>query len=94
MKIKKNLIYITFLSFIVSFTITSCDSDPSKKIKKENVQSTKERLNNTPDFPIIEFNKNNHDFGEIKEGEIAETEFMFTNVGNSNLIISEASGRL
>ena len=74
MKNKKNLIYIAFLSFIVSFSITSCDSDPSKKIKKENVQSTKERLNNTPDFPIIEFNKNNHDFGEIKEGEIAETE--------------------
>ena len=92
MKINKNLIYITFLSFVVSFSITSCDSDPSKKIKKENVQSTKERLNNTPDFPIIEVNKNNHDFGEIKEGEIAETEFMFTNVGKSNLIISDASG--
>ena len=40
---------------------------------------------------MIEFNKNNHDFGEIK-GEIAETEFMFTNVGKSNLIISDASG--
>lgn len=36
--------------------------------------------------------KKNHDFGEIKEGLIAETEFSFTNIGESDLIISDASG--
>ena len=41
---------------------------------------------------MIEFDKNNHDFGEISEGDIAETEFVFTNVGESDLIISDASG--
>jgi hypothetical protein len=96
MKTNKQTIQISFISFIVafaiSFSITSCDSDPSKKIKEENVQSTKDRLKNTSDFPVIQFDKNNHDFGEIQEGDVAETEFMFTNVGKSDLIISDASG--
>ena len=96
MKTNKQTIQISFISFIVafaiSFSITSCDSDPSKKINEENVQSTKDRLKNTSDFPVIQFDKNNHDFGEIKEGDVAETEFMFTNVGKSDLIISDASG--
>jgi len=96
MKPNKQTIQVSLISFIIafviSFSITSCDSDPSKKVKKENVQSTKDRLKNTSDFPVIQFDKNNHDFGEIQEGDVAETEFMFTNVGKSDLIISDASG--
>ena len=85
-------IYTFLIAFMVSFLLTSCETDPSKKIKEQNVELTKERLKNTGDFPVIEFDKNNHDFGEIQEGEIAETEFRFTNVGKSDLIISDASG--
>ena len=96
MKLNKQTIQVSLISFIIafaiSFSITSCDSDPSKKVKEEKVQSTKERLKNTGDFPVIEFDKKNHDFGEIKEGLIAETEFIFTNVGQSDLIILDASG--
>ena len=83
---------VFFTAFFISLLFTSCETDPSKKIKEQNVELTKERLKNTGDFPIIEFDKNNHDFGEIQEGEIAETEFRFTNVGKSDLIISDASG--
>jgi len=85
-------IYTFLTTFMISFLLTSCETDPSKKIKEQNVELTKERLKNTGDFPVIEFDKNNHDFGEIQEGEIAETEFRFTNVGKSDLIISDASG--
>ena len=85
-------IYTFLIAFMVSFLLTSCETDPSKKIKEQNVELTKERLKNTGDFPVIKFDKNNHDFGEIQEGEIAETEFRFTNVGKSDLIISDASG--
>jgi len=85
-------IYTFLIAFMISFLLTSCETDPSKKIKEQNVELTKERLKNTGDFPVIEFDKNNHDFGEILEGEIAETEFRFTNVGKSDLIISDASG--
>lgn len=96
MKPNKQTIQLSFISFIIafaiSFSITSCDSDPSKKIKEENVKSTKDRLDNATDFPEIKFEKLSHDFGEIQEGVLAETVFTFTNVGNSDLIISNASG--
>ena len=89
--IKTSLIAF-LIAFFSSFFFISCETDPSKKIKEANVISTKERLENSEDFPVIEFDKNNHDFGEISEGDIAETEFVFTNVGESDLIISDASG--
>lgn len=81
---------LTFFSILIFFI--SCRSDPSKKIKKENVQSTVERINSSFDYPVIEFNKTNHDFGQINDGEIVETTFQFTNSGKSDLIISNASG--
>ena len=72
--------------------MTSCESDPSKKIKKENVASTDERLNSVVDFAVINFEKTNHDFGEIKDGDIVETTFQFSNSGNSDLKILNATG--
>ena len=96
MKFNSQTIKTSLVAFLIAFSslffFISCETDPSKKIKEANVISTKERLENSEDFPVIEFNKNNHDFGEISEGDIAETEFVFTNVGESDLIISDASG--
>ncbi len=96
MKNTQNTIRLSLTSFLVAFTIaffwTSCNSDPSKKIKAENIKSTTERINNSEELAEIEFNKSNHDFGEISDGDIVETSFSFTNIGSSNLIISNASG--
>ncbi len=96
MKFNSQTIKTSLIAFLIAFSstffFTSCENDPSKKIKEANVISTKERLENSEDFPVIEFDKRNHDFGEISEGDIAETEFVFTNVGESDLIISDASG--
>ena len=96
MKTTKNNIRLSVISFLLTFAIafflTSCNSDPSKKIKAENIKSTTERINNSGNLAEIEFNKSNHDFGEISDGDIVETSFSFTNVGSSDLIISNASG--
>lgn len=96
MKFNTQIIKTSLIAFLIAFSFSfffnSCETNPSKKIKEENVISTKERLENSDDFPEIEFDKNNHDFGEISEGDLAETEFVFTNVGKSDLIISDASG--
>ena len=80
------------MHFLPHFSLFRVRLIHQKKIKEANVISTKERLENSEDFPVIEFDKNNHDFGEISEGDIAETEFVFTNIGESDLIISDASG--
>lgn len=77
---------------LVSFILASCSSDPSKKIKKENVQTAVERISTSFDYPSIEFDKTNHDFGQINDGDIVETTFSFKNTGKSDLVISNASG--
>lgn len=42
--------------------------------------------------PQIEFDKDVHDFGNLKQGADATTEFVFTNTGNEPLIISNSQG--
>lgn len=44
---------------------------------------------NAPEFS---FKSESHDFGVIKEGEVAKTDFTFTNTGKTPLIITNASG--
>ena len=43
-------------------------------------------------LPKIELDKEIHDFGTINEGDKVETEFVVKNVGDSDLIISDAKG--
>jgi hypothetical protein len=42
--------------------------------------------------PVMEFKDTLHNFGTIKENEVAAYEFTFTNTGKTPLIISSASG--
>ena len=43
-------------------------------------------------FPIVKLDKEVHDFGTINEGDKVETEFIVTNAGEVDLIISDAKG--
>jgi len=40
----------------------------------------------------FKFNEETHDYGEVMEGPLAETDFEFKNVGKEPIIISEAHG--
>lgn len=42
--------------------------------------------------PQIKFDKDVHDYGNLKQGADATTEFVFTNTGNEPLIISNSQG--
>lgn len=42
-------------------------------------------------LPSFEFAEEDHDFGEIKEGDVVEHVFKFTNTGDAPLIISSAT---
>lgn len=76
---------------LITFLIFSCDQDPSKKINDENVKATEERIDKAYDSAAIEFEFDSYDFGEVKDGEIVEVDFNFTNSGKSDLIIFDAS---
>ena len=43
-------------------------------------------------FPIVKLDKEVHDFGTINEGDKVATEFLVTNAGEVDLIISDAKG--
>ena len=87
----KNAIVALLVILAVSFV--SCNEDASKKIKTENLELAKERDSEIKQGgPRFKFNKTEHDFGTINEGDVVETVFSFTNVGKSELIIASAKG--
>ncbi len=87
----KNVFLISLVVLGLSFT--SCGEDATKKIKTENLEVAKERDSEIKmGGPRFKFDKTEHDFGTINEGDVVETVFSFTNVGKSELIITSAKG--
>ena len=76
------------LGALCLIAFTSCKEDASKKINEENVAQAAERDANSSKFPVIEFDKKEHDFGEIESGTPVETVFSYTNTGDSPLVIT------
>ena len=83
--------YAFTIAFLLSLFMSSCNSDPSKKVKSENLQAVEERSSNDANAPEITFDFDTYDYGEVVDGEVVEVDFNFTNTGNSDLIIFNAS---
>lgn len=87
----KKAIALSILS--LSLLTVSCDENAAKKINNENVELAKQRDSEIKEGgPKIRFDKTEHDFGVINEGDVVETVFTFTNSGKSELIITSAKG--
>ena len=87
---KKIAILILFAASIFS----SCfQKDPDQKLNPDIVNNpvTADGKPNLDELPVFEFEKENHEFGEIQEGESVSYNFKFKNVGKSPLIITSAS---
>ena len=87
----KKVIALSILS--LSLMTVSCNENAAKKIKSENLELAKER---DEEIKVggakVKFDKTEHDFGVINEGDVVETVFTFTNSGKSELIITSAKG--
>jgi len=68
---------------------TSCKEDASTKIDEKNVAEAAVRDASSTKFPVITFDKNEHDFGEIEAKAAVETTFSYTNTGNAPLVITD-----
>lgn len=79
------------LSAISLMAFTSCKDNASNKIKTDNVAQAAERDEAGKQIPVMEFEKQEHDFGTIEQGTAQETVFKFTNTGNAPLIITNAT---
>ncbi len=85
---------LTLLSSLltVSVVFTSCKEKPSTDrtaVPEEQEQISTDIVANTT---VITFERDMHNFGEIKEGDKVETEFNFVNTGEHDLLITAAKG--
>lgn len=76
------------LSAVCLMAFTSCKDDAASKIDDNNVAEAAERDAQAGDFPVITFDKMEHDFGEIMDGTPVETVFSYTNTGKSPLVVT------
>lgn len=67
----------------------SCKDDASKKVDEDNVAEAADRDATAGKFPKIEFDKKEHDFGEIEAKTNVETVFSYTNTGDAPLVITD-----
>jgi hypothetical protein len=77
------------LSALCMVAFTSCKEDATTKIKSENITQAADRDAVNVDFPVLTFDKSEHDFGEIEDGTPVETVFSYTNTGKAPLVITD-----
>ncbi len=72
---------------LVAFT--SCKDDATKKVDDKNVAEAAARDASSSKFPVITFDKLEHDFGEIEAKAAVETVFNYENTGSAPLVITD-----
>lgn len=83
---KKLVLGFSMLCFIA---FTSCKDNAANKIDENNVAAAAERDASASKFPVIEFDKIEHDFGEIESKTQVETTFKYKNTGDAPLVITD-----
>jgi hypothetical protein len=86
-----NVKLITPLVCVLFFQ--ACSSEPKQGIDASDVTNTASANGIAKaNMPEIQFEEEVFDFGKITQGEVVSHDFKFKNIGESNLIISGASG--
>lgn len=75
---------------MVLATIVACNSASNKNENEEAVQSTTEAVD-AQGLGEMSFDEPIFDFGQVKEGEIVEHVYRFTNTGSEPVILSRVS---
>ncbi len=86
----KKVVSLVTVSMVL--LLSSCNQTPKSKITDEDMKAVEAQQALVGKLPKIEFDKIEHNFGVINEGDVVETEFMVKNVGESDLIIANAKG--
>ena len=77
------------ISVVVILGLLSCESKENKlSTSLVNNPITADGINKGANTPAIQFEKTEHDFGKILQGEQVSYTFKFKNVGNAPLIIT------
>lgn len=87
---KMNLISCFALTTL--FVVSSCKENASAKITEADMKAANEVSATSGKLPVLKFDKTEHDFGYINEGDKVTTEFILTNTGDADLVIVSAVG--
>ncbi|WP_406684167.1 DUF1573 domain-containing protein [Seonamhaeicola sp. MEBiC1930] len=77
------------LSTICLLAFVSCKENAAKKIDENKITAAAERDAQASKFPVLEFDKTEHDFGEIEKGTNVSTVFKYKNTGEAPLVITD-----
>jgi len=78
---------------ICGLALVACKNEnAAAKIDEANISAAQQRDANSGKFPVMTFDKMEHDFGTIKQGDQVETIFKFTNTGEKPLVIVGIKG--
>lgn len=91
MKYPKILSLLFLTVFIASCSNNRLNNKAENNSGNISNQGTTNGKFDTKSLPIIQFDKTEHDFGIIVQGEKVTHTFTFKNIGNQELIIKDAS---
>jgi len=86
--IMKHLLSVLVLALCL---FTACGDKGSGNLSTDLVTSPKSASENSEKQAVITFDKTEHDFGDVLQGEVVTCSFHFTNTGNVPLLISQVS---
>tara|TARA_B100001758_G_scaffold190178_1_gene167042 strand:+ start:255 stop:698 length:444 start_codon:yes stop_codon:yes gene_type:complete len=78
--------------FLIFFFLFSCKNISDNKVGLINNPISSDNSEKELFMPIIEFDYDSYDFGEINQGEFIDIEYNLKNTGNAPLLIRNAKG--
>lgn len=82
---------LSLVALSMLFVNLSCNNSASPKITEEDMKMVEAEKELATKLPKVSLDKIEHDFGTITEGTVATTEFVVTNSGENDLIITNAT---
>ena len=82
---------ILFIAITVALFAGCGNNEQGADVNMIHNPNSAEGYDNNAKMPKIKFEKDYHDFGQLKAGENISYSFKFTNTGNADLIISNCS---
>ncbi len=84
-----NIKYLLAIFILALCMLSACEEKSESNLSTDLVTSPKSATQTSNKQAAIKFDKEEHDFGTLLQGEVVSYSFHFTNIGDMPLIISE-----